>query len=568
MKSRLIECWPIARVNDMLRKLIWALVLGLITNGSLAYGNSPIEQLLAGSRDNDSHYVSLLNNGDDALLFRLHLIRRAQKSILIQTFIWGNDETSYFLAYELIQAAKRGVKVKIILDYLGSTKDFGLITFLTTADPNLEIKLYNPISENVVPSKLALIKKAFLNFRGFNQRMHNKIFVVDNQVAITGGRNYKNEYYDRGTTRNFKDYGVAVTGELVKEMTDSFLEYWVHPLSVPSESMKDISHLIKNNRYKKHPLKKDLMLSGLFTELDACEVNESCLEKRIFDISYEVEKIRFIVDKPGKVEQIGKDKVTRTTYELCNFFQQAQNYLIIQTPYVIVGNRNTKYFKKLARDKPNLEVLVSSNSLSTTDHIAAYAFSYKYKKKYLKTFGWQMFELKLHPKNLDLMITPITKEKRSKDYITCLHSKVYLVDGEKAWIGSFNLDPRSANLNTEVCVIIEDKIVAQAIEKDIRRDMATGNSWVIAKRKQPPIISHFSGLLANIMQLVPIVDIWPFTYSGSFQLKPDKTAVLPSDKNFYKSYKYFGPFPDVQLTEKEIKARLMKTFLGPIEPLL
>ena len=189
----------------MKRKLIWVLVLLTITtscvyqscysnppsiepenlhlNDNLAYGDSPFEQFLTSSKRNDSHYVTILNNGDDALLARIHLIRKAQKSILIQTFIWGSDETSRFVAYELIQAAKRGVKVKIILDYLISSRDFELITFLTTADPNLEIKLYNPISKNIVSSKLAMIKKAFLNFRSFNQRMHNKIFIVDDRIA-------------------------------------------------------------------------------------------------------------------------------------------------------------------------------------------------------------------------------------------------------------------------------------------------------------------------------------------------------------------------------------------------
>ncbi len=576
----------------MKRKLILVLALGLLgintsciyrlrycdppsieyedlhVNDDLTYGDSPVERFLNDSKNNNSHYVTILNNGDDALLAKIHLIRKAQKSILIQTFIWGSDQTSRFVAYELIQAAKRGVKVKIILDYLISSRDFELITFLTTAHPNLEIKLYNPISKNIVPSKLAMIKKALLSFRSFNQRMHNKIFIVDDRIAITGGRNYQNDYYDRGTTRNFKDYGVAVTGKLVKEMTNSFTEYWAYPLSVSSKSMKDIRRLIKNNNYKKYPSKESLMLSDLFTELEACEADKSCLEKRILDISYEVKKIRFIADKPGKRGRIGRDKVTRTTYELGNFFQQAQKYLIIQTPYVVIGKRNTKYFKKLARDKPDLKVLVSSNSLSSADHTHAYAFSYKHKKKYLQAFRWQMFELKLRPKDVDLMITPINKKKRSKDYITCLHSKVYVVDGKKVWIGSFNLDPRSANLNTEVGVIIDDKIVAGVIEKDIRRDMANQNSWTIAKRKQLPIISHFSGLLANIMRLAPIIDIWPFTYSGSFELKPGKTAVPVFDKDFYNNYKYAGPFPDAQLTEKEIKARLIKTFLGPIQPLL
>jgi len=576
----------------MKRKLIWVLVLGLLgintscvyqlrysnppsveyedlhVNDDLTYSDSPIEQFLTGSKKNDSHYVTILNNGDDALLVRIHLIRKAQKSILIQTFIWGSDETSRFVAYELVQAAKRGVKVKIILDYLISSRDFKLITFLTAAHPNLEIKLYNPISRNIVPSKLAIVRKIFLSFRSFNQRMHNKIFIVDDRIAITGGRNYQNDYYDRGTTRNFKDYGVAVTGKLVKEMTDSFIEYWIHPLSVSSENMKDVRRLIKNNNYKKYSSRESLMLFDLFTGLEACEIDKSCLEKRIRDISYEVKKIRFIGDKPGKNEQVGKDKVTKTTYELGNFFQQAKKSLVIQTPYVVIGKRDTKYFKKLARDKPDLKVLISSNSLSSADHTHAYAFSYKNKKKYLKAFRWQMFELKLRPKDVDLMITPINKEKRSKDYITCLHSKVYVIDGEKTWIGSFNLDPRSANLNTEVGVIIDDKIVAGVIEKDIRRDMANQNSWTIAKRKQPPVISHFSGLLANIVGLVPIIDIWPFTYSGSFELKPGKTAVPVLDKDFYSNYKYVGPFPNVQLTEKEIKARLIKTFLGPIQPLL
>ena len=576
----------------MKRKLIWILVLSLLginafcvyqsgysnppspeqevlpVNTDLISNDSPIEEFLTSSRKNNSHHVTLLNNGDDALLVRIHLIRKAQKSILIQTFIWGSDETSRFLAYELIQAAKRGVKVKIILDYLISSRDFELITFLTTAHPNLEIKLYNPISKDIVPSKFALIKKALLNFRSFNQRMHNKLFIVDNQIAITGGRNYQNDYYDRGTTRNFKDCGLAVIGKIVGEMTDSFFEYWAHPLSVSSEIMIDVQRLIKTGKFKKYPTKESLMLSDLFTELEACQADAECLAKRINNISYEIKKIRFIADKPGKTERIGRDKVTKTTYELSNFFQQAQKSLIIQTPYVVIGTRNTRYFKKLAKNKPNLKVLVSSNSLSSADHIHAYAFSYKNKKKYLKTFRWQMFELKLRPKDVDLMITPINKEKRSKGYITCLHSKVYVVDSRKVWIGSFNLDPRSANLNTEVGVIIDDKAVAQAVEEDIRRDMANHNSWVVAKRKQPPVISHFSGLISNIMDFVPIVDIWPFTYSGSFELKPGKTAVESFDKDFYNDYKYAGPFPDVQLTEKEIKARLIKTFMGPIQPLL
>ncbi|MCK4912442.1 MAG: phospholipase D family protein [Candidatus Omnitrophica bacterium] len=576
----------------MKRKLVWIFILILLStniscanslgyknlsflkyenlhlNDLLTYSDSPIEQFLINSKRNKSHYITILNNGDDALLAKTHLIRQAQKLILIQTFIWGSDETSRFVVYELIQAAKRGVKIKIILDYLISSKDFKLITFLTNAHPNIEVKLYNPISKNIVPSKLALIKKLTFDFRGFNQRMHNKIFIVDDKIAITGGRNYQNDYYDRGTNRNFKDYEIAITGKLVKKMTDSFIEYWLHPLSVPSKDMVDVQRLIKNNKYPQYSSRKSFMLSDLFTELDACEVNKDCLNKRILDITYQVKKIKFIADKPGKTGQVGKAKVTKTTYELGNFFRQAKKSLIIQTPYVVIGKRSARFFTELAKNKPDLEIFVSSNSLSSADHVHAYAFSYKNKKKYINSFRWQMFEFKLKPEDLDLIITPINKNERTKKYITTLHSKVYIVDSESVWVGSFNLDPRSANLNTEVGVIIDDKIVAEVIEKDIRRDMANQNSWTIAKQQGMPIVSQFNNLLSNIVGLIPIVDIWPFTYSGSFELKPEKTVKSCFNKDFYNNYRYAGPFPDVQLTEKEIKARLIKTFLGPVQPLI
>jgi len=128
---------------------------------NLTYSNSPFNKLIEDTQQNKNHYVIVLNSGDDALLAVLHSIRNAKKSIFIQTFIWSIDQTSRFIAYELIQAAKRGVKVRIIIDYFTLLKKPELIAFLTTAHPNLQIKLYNPVSNSIVFSKLALFKKAF-----------------------------------------------------------------------------------------------------------------------------------------------------------------------------------------------------------------------------------------------------------------------------------------------------------------------------------------------------------------------------------------------------------------------
>ncbi len=248
--------------------------------------------------------------------------------------------------------------------------------------------------------------------------------------------------------------------------------------------------------------------------------------------------------------------------------EEADKSIIMQTPYLVISGKSTTFFARLAKSKPDVEFLVSSNSLASADHIHAYAFSYKNKKKYLKKFRWQIFESKPIPEDNDKMISPINKKKRSKNYFTCIHAKSYIVDRKKVWIGSFNLDPRSANLNTEVAVIIDDEQVAKDVEDDIRNDMAAGNSWVIGKRKQIPIVSYFSGILSTVIGIVPIVDIWPFTYSGSYELKESEEAVPFFHKDFYRRYKYLGPFPKAELSAKEIKARLIKSFLGPVQPLI
>jgi len=558
----------------MKKKLLYVFILfaGLVITGvspeNLNYPDSPLNQFINDAHENKAHYAVVFSNGDDALLARLHFIRQAKESILIQTFIWDDDESGCFVAYELVQAAKRGVKIKVIIDYLTLPKKPDLITFLTAAHPNIEVKLYNPVSTNIVPSKLALIRKLILQFRTFNQRMHNKAFIIDEKVGIVGGRNYKNEYFDRGIKRNLKDCDVLVIGPAVKEMTDSFIEYWLYPLTVSSKDMRDVRRMIERGNYKKYSSREDFAFKGLFKELEGCESNNTCLARRLINMISKVGKVEFVADKPGKKLHIGRDKHTKTTHELYRFLEQAKESITIQTPYLVIGPKGTRYFKKLVKNKPDVEFLISTNSLSSADNIHVYAFSYKNKKKYLKNFRWQIFEFKLKPEDVDLMISPINKKERSKDYFTCLHSKIYIVDHKKVWIGSFNLDPRSVNLNTESGVAIYDEQIARSVEEEVRRDMANQNSWTVGKRRQVSIVSRLSGLLANIMQLVPIIDIWPFGYSGSFELKPGKTAVPFFHEDFYDHYKYIGPFPDAELTEKEIKARLIKAFFGPIQPLI
>jgi len=156
----------------------------------------------------------------------------------------------------------------------------------------------------------------------------------------------------------------------------------------------------------------------------------------------------------------------------------------------------------------------------------------------------------------------------SQEKHLCVHAKSFVIDDHIAWIGSFNLDPRSVHLNTEVGLIIWDRKVAQAIKDNILRDMAPQNSWTIGKRKEVPLISFFSGLLGDALRRVPFVDIWPFRYTASFKLKKGKTIVPFYDEKFYENYISVGSFPDVALSLREIEIRLLKAFTGVVMPII
>ncbi|MCP4269160.1 MAG: hypothetical protein GY777_26935, partial [Candidatus Brocadiaceae bacterium] len=282
------------------------------------YPDSPFDALVQKSFSRQKHFINTLELGDDALLSRIHLIRQAKKAIYIQTFIWKGDESCRFVAYELIQAAKRGVKVKILVDYIVVPKDPAQIAFMSTVHPNIEIKLYNPFADKIRHSRLTLLKRVGFSFKNLNMRMHNKIFIVDDRMAITGGRNYANDYFDRGESRNFNDLDVLVTGPVVKEMTDSFIDYWFHPLSVSTKDMLDVQKIIEKGTYPKYKGKASFNLGDLFEELEKCEADNSCIEDKFIKKSYEVNKVDFFADKPGKKERLGKYNVTRSTHELFN----------------------------------------------------------------------------------------------------------------------------------------------------------------------------------------------------------------------------------------------------------
>ncbi len=197
--------------------------------------DSPYRQLVAAARAADTpaapvHYVNVLERGEDSLLLRIHLIRAASTSIDIQTFIWAEDDAGWLMLDELIAAARRGVHVRVLADQLFSLDDVEWLARIARAHANLDFRLYNPTFDKAVTQPLEFAAGVLCCFSKFNQRMHNKLLLVDGEIGIAGGRNYEDRYFDWDDEFDYRDRDVLVLGpQTGREMQASFDQFWAHP---------------------------------------------------------------------------------------------------------------------------------------------------------------------------------------------------------------------------------------------------------------------------------------------------------------------------------------------------
>ena len=512
------------------------------------------------------HMAYVLNTGDDALLVRVNLIRHAKTSIDIQTFIWANDDSGRFVINELWKAAMRGVDVRLLVDDMSVRKSADYVAYLASIHPNIAIKQYNPVSAKIHAGALSKISQYTVDFGQTNQRMHNKTVIVDQRFGITGGRNFADDYFDRGIKRSFKDRDLLIVGEVVGKMADSFEDYWQFERSIASEDMIDVARELAAGDAVIPEDARQYAIAETFVLLSQCADRPLCMENRIWRHGFEVFDVKFVADAPGKVDE--PSGYAKTTQSLIGLMQNAKTSLVMQTPYLVVDSGGNKIFKEIRKKSPELEILVSTNSLGAADHFYAYAFSYKNKRKYVKSFKWKIFELKPTPADVQSMVPAVPDRIRTSDHYTCIHAKSFVFDDETVWLGSFNLDPRSASLNTEAGLVIKDDALAIHISRLIRQDTIPANSWTVGKRRKLPVFGFFNGVIESVFSRLPFLNVWPFSYATSFELRKDADVVPFDHPDFYKNYRSVGQFPGANLSEKALKTRLTKAFFGPIEPII
>ncbi|HIG44010.1 MAG: phospholipase D family protein [bacterium] len=527
---------------------------------------SPFSKHLKDSIEQRVHYAYLLETGDDALLARIFLIRNARVSIDIQTFIWSEDECGSFIFHELFLAASRGVTVRLLFDDLTLRSKPDYVAYLATLHPNLLLKQYNPLSKNLRTSMIELIAGLGFNFRQSNQRMHNKIIVVDGQFGITGGRNCGNDYFDRDSERTFKDRDVLILGPAVSDMQRSFESYWDFELTFPSKEMHDLQHSIRANNYPRLDLEDGYVIPSMFKDLTRLTQDHDAFRSRIVDYGFRLDQVQFVADQPGKVASL--EDSANTTRVLTDLIRSANESIVIQSPYLVLSKEGQRLFKDVGEKKPTLITMISTNSLAAADHYYAYAFSYKNKKAYVKKLSWQIFELKPRPTDESTMSEHVKGVQKNDKHHMCIHSKTFMFDKKKTFIGSFNLDPRSVMLNTEAGLLISDEKFSSHVHGLIMKDIAPQNSWTIGVRQKQPVLKYFNELFENLFAQIPFANIWPFTYTTSYQLKPGGIKLAFNHPDFQQHYDSVGMFPEQGVSLKTLKTRLVKAFFGPIEPMI
>lgn len=541
------------------------------------------------------HAVTLLNDSEAAMVARLNLIRAAQHSIDVQTYIWDQDDAGQLVLNELLKAARRGVKVRILADQLFSFGDPTLLNRLASAHENLEVRLYNPTFHEAQTSAVEFTAGIVCCFRKFNQRMHNKLLLVDNAIGITGGRNYQDRYFDWDADFDYVDRDVMVGGPAALAMAASFETFWKHKRSTPLTHLRDVNRrILDGDGAQPWPPPHYAHPQRVARVLDEAEDDE-WLDDALVSETLRTGRVDYFSDLPAKTEQPQQHDAREFTAHVMRLVGAAKHEVVMQTPYLVLSQRAQDIFAKLHQRETPPRIIVSTNSLASTDAFAVYAISYKHRKRYLKDLGFEIYEMKPraagpaddnaeasaddapppaeqgeHGKAARRRIgtergllgsrsqarrnrpAPLTGEGRRFG----LHAKSLVVDDDFAMVGSHNFDPRSDHYNTEAGVIVYDARFANELRESILRDTQPENAWVVAPRQQ----SSLSLAIGDISASLPIFDLWPYRYATSYELKAGCTPMRPSDPAFFSCYTPVGDFPDVASSPKLIYTRLITAF--------
>ncbi len=443
--------------------------------------------------------ANLIADGREALKVRLDMIDAAQTSLDLQYFIWQNDISGLIVIDHLLAAADRGVRVRVLLD---DVQLEGLVTKLTALDdhPNVEIRIFNPFSVRWrFRFGIFRLVEFLLDANRLNHRMHNKLLVTDNQVAILGGRNIGDDYFNLSRDRNFVDLDLLISGPAVPALSEGFNSYWISRWSYPVNRLLNVSIL---------PDDLDRLRQRITQRLAKADYTYSAHAKAKIEETFttlrhgaRIERWQVVVDDPD----IGWfNKPDELADELTDIALTAQKEILIVAPYLVPSRKLLNLAKELEEAGVRIEVI--TNSLQTNDVMVAQATYSNLRKRILAT-GVDLYEFRG-----DAQVKSTLQAGRLS-----LHPKYMLFDKVHVFLGSMNLDPRSLYLNTELGVYLRAPELADQLRLHFEQLKHPDNAWRVrldgtettwesskGQLHKPPAKSQWQRLRHALYRLLPL----------------------------------------------------------------
>jgi putative cardiolipin synthase len=409
----------------------------------------------------------LYNTGEEAIVARVALADVAQSSLDLQYFLWAGDTIGRVLIGRILDAANRGVRVRLLIDdYNTGGHDIALETL--ESHPNVEVRVYNPFARGWMR-----VLQFLGRFNELNRRMHNKVFVADGKVAVVGGRNLSDDYFGLGKKLSFRDFDVLAIGPVVTQAEAAFDQYWNSRWSYPIQSLvKPASPkgLVSARQRFFEKLEADL---ASFPYLLPQDRNDAVgwLEKFRGKASWGPAEV--IYDNPDRAGKPSKAPPGLVWNEMVALARQAQREVVAENAYLLPQEENAPGYRELRQRGVTVRLL--TNSLASTDVVMVNAHYAKSRPR-LVELGVNLYEMKPWSASRELYIARATK---SRAHLS-LHGKAAVFDRKTVFVGSFNLDPRSAALDTETVIVVESPELAEQFLQAFATDFEPANAWRIA----------------------------------------------------------------------------------------
>jgi len=439
----------------------------------------------AGTR-NDSGFA-LADSAELAFTSRMTLIKAAQKTLDIQYYAIFADDTTERMFEALREAAKRGVRIRILLDDFNTSGKNAQVLKLAF-EKNIELRLFNPLPGG----RGSMILRILSNLKDvarMQRRMHNKIFAADNAVAIVGGRNLGETYFGQSAGTNFVDIDLLAAGRIVRDLSHSFDQYWNNPLAYPVQSLmteEEIEALkpqADNTRQPATSAPNTTSTARIITSSNGVATTLPALpdstDLRLLTWTWASSVM--LVDKPSKIavdaDAVGESQDTAVD-GLLQLMSQARTELLIVSPYFVPGERMMKQFADLRQRGVRVRVL--TNSLASNDAVAAHVGYARYREALL-AMGIELYEMHAEQKGAIASFGSIGGS--TGDSIgasrASLHAKVVVIDNRLLVVGSMNLDLRSKLQNSEVAIVIRNRALSAEATRMIEPALASG-AWRVA----------------------------------------------------------------------------------------